>query len=256
MNQRERREVLIRALLDERPEYRTMVIPWDEKEQCRLLRALMNVRKPAPITPEFQKIQDEYLQEETRKKGIVSLSELHPIQGNLYLWQGDITRLAVDAIVNAANSQMLGCFYPNHGCIDNVIHTYAGIELRLACNELMEKQGREEETGQAKITPAFNLPGKYVIHTVGPIVYGQLSKKEEEQLADCYGSCLKLAEEYHLSSIAFPCISTGEFHFPQKRAADIAIHTVKEFLEKTDSEMKVIFNVFKDEDYAIYRKLL
>ena len=196
------------------------------------------------------------MQEEISLKGVTPLEDLTPEKDNLYLWQGDITILQCNAIVNAANSQMLGCFCPCHCCIDNAIHTYAGIQLRLACAELIKRQSYEEETGQAKITPAYNLPCRYVIHTVGPIVCNQLTKKDEELLSDCYRSCLELANKNGLKSIAFCCISTGEFHFPNNRAAEIAIQTVTEFIQKINSEIKVIFNVFKDLDYEIYKKLL
>ena len=211
---------------------------------------------PKAASDEFLKIQDEYLREETRLKGVTDISALTPIQPDIYLWQGDITTLKCDAIVNAANNQMLGCFCPNHGCIDNAIHTYAGVQLRLDCAELMKKQGHEEPTGQAKITPAYNLPCRFVIHTVGPIVYGRLTDKDCELLRSCYRSCLKVADENSLKSIAFCCISTGEFHFPNERAAEIAIDTVKKYKAETQSEIKVIFNVFKDTDYKIYRDLL
>lgn len=211
---------------------------------------------PIAASEEFLKIQDEYLREETRLKGVTDISALTPIQSDIYLWQGDITTLRCDAVVNAANSRMLGCFCPNHGCIDNAIHTYAGVQLRLICAELMKKQGHEEPTGQAKITPAYNLPSEFVIHTVGPIVSGRLTGKDCELLRSCYRSCLKIADGNGLKSIAFCCISTGEFHFPNERAAEIAIDTVKKYKAETQSEIKVIFNVFKDTDYKIYRELL
>ena len=168
----------------------------------------------------------------------------------------DITTLKCDGIVNAANSQMLGCFCPNHGCIDNAIHTYAGIQLRLACAKLMERQGHEEETGKAKITPAFNLPCKYVLHTVGPIVQGDLTRRDCELLASCYRSCLELAAQNSLESMAFCCISTGEFHFPPREAAEIAVRAVENFKESTHDGMKVIFNVFEQRDLDIYKELL
>ena len=174
----------------------------------------------------------------------------------IYLWQGDITTLRCDAIVNAANSGMLGCFVPCHGCIDNAIHTFAGVQLRLACARIMDGQGRQEETGGAKLTPAFNLPCRYILHTVGPIVSGRLTQRDCDLLASCYRSCLELAEENHIKSVAFCCISTGEFHFPNRQTAEIAVNTVMEFKEKTPSNMEVIFNVFKDMDAAIYRALL
>lgn len=193
---------------------------------------------------------------ETKRKGITGLSALTPIADGLYLWKGDITTLRCDGIVNAANSQMLGCFAPCHGCIDNAIHTYAGVQLRLACAELMEQQGHEEETGKAKITPAYNLPCLYVLHTVGPIVQGWLTKKDKELLTSCYRSCLELAEKNNLRNVAFCCISTGEFRFPNDKAAQIAIQTVKAYKAETHSQIEVIFNVFKETDFNIYRALL
>lgn len=256
MNQTERRLFLIKKLLSEQSKYHDMGIPEEEPEQKRLLRSLLNIRMPEPVSDEFLAVQDAYLQEELRCKGITELSSLSPVQEGIYLWQGDITTLRCDAIVNAANSQMRGCFCPNHGCIDNAIHTFAGVQLRLACAELMKRQGHEEKTGQAKITPAFNLPCNYVIHTVGPIVQGWLTKKDKELLASCYRSCLELADQNDLKNIAFCCISTGEFHFPNDKAAQIAIQTVKDYKAQTHSEIEVIFNVFKETDYNIYRELL
>lgn len=256
MTQAERRLYLIQELLKEQPRYEGMEIPENEESQKRLLRSLFNIRMPRPVSQEFLEVQDAYLQEEIRQKGITDIADLTPVQEEIYLWQGDITTLRCDAIVNAANSQMLGCFAPCHGCIDNAIHTFAGVQLRLACAELMHKQGHEEETGKAKITPAFNLPCKYVLHTVGPIVGGRLTKKDKNLLASCYRSCLELAEQNHVKSIAFCCISTGEFHFPNEKAAEIAIQTVKEYKERTRSKMEVIFNVFKETDLDIYRELL
>ena len=184
------------------------------------------------------------------------MADLTQLQEDLYLWQGDITTLRCDAIVNAANSKMLGCFCPCHGCIDNAIHTFSGLQLRMACADLMKKQGHEEPTGEAKITPAYNLPCKYVLHTVGPIIQGKLTKRDEDLLASCYRSCLELAEKNQVKSIAFCCISTGEFHFPNERAAQIAVETVKEYKRHTNSKMKVIFNVFKEIDWHIYREFL
>lgn len=256
MTQTEKRIYLIKELLSEQPRYAGMEIPKNGQEQKYLLRSLFNIRMPKAVNEEFLKIQDAYLKDETEKKGITELTDLQPIQDNLYLWRGDITTLRCDGIVNAANNQMLGCFCPNHGCIDNAIHTFAGIQLRLACAELMKKQGHEEETGTAKITPAYNLPCKYVLHTVGPIITGRLREKDNQLLASCYRSCLELAEQNGLKSIAFCCISTGEFHFPNDKAAEIAIQTVKEYRKRTGSQMEVIFNVFKKTDYEIYRKLL
>lgn len=256
MTQEERRLYLIKELINENSNYSDIVIPKNEVEQKALLRGLLNVRMPNDISKEFLQIQDEYLQEECKSKGITDLKDLEPIQNDIYLWQGDITTLKCDAIVNACNCDLLGCFYPNHKCIDNAIHTFSGIQLRLACNEIMVKQGHKEETGKAKITLAFNLPCKYVIHTVGPIVRGKLTEKDCDLLKSCYISSLEIAEKNHLNSIAFCCISTGEFHFPNDKASEIAINTVKEYKEKTHSKIKVIFNVFKDKDYEIYRKLL
>lgn len=256
MNQSEKRQFLIRSLLKERPEYRDMGIPAEPESQRQLLRGLMNIRAPQRIGADFLKMQDAYLQGETTAKGITDIADLTPIQPGLYLWQGDITTLKCDAIVNAANSGMTGCYIPNHRCIDNAIHTYAGVELRLACAELMEQQGYPEPTGQAKITPAFNLPCRYVLHTVGPIISGRVTAEDKELLASCYRSCLALAAENKLESVAFCYISTGEFHFPNELAAEIAVRTVKEFLEKQTGVKKVIFNVFKDLDKAIYEKLL
>ena len=256
MNQSERRLFLIQSLLKENPEYRDMNIPADANSQSQLLRGLLNIREPRRIGTDFLQIQDEYLQETTAAKGITDTADLAPLQPGLYLWQGDITTLQCDAIVNAANSGMTGCYCPNHGCIDNAIHTYAGVQLRLACAEIMDRQGHPEPTGQAKITPAFDLPCRYVLHTVGPIVSGQVTAQDKELLASCYRSCLELAAENGLESVAFCCISTGEFHFPNELAAEIAVQTVKAFLKKQTSVKKVIFNVFKDMDKALYEKLL
>lgn len=256
MTQTERRRYLISALLKEQPRYSEIEIPAREQEQKILLRALFNIRTARPVSSEFLKVQDAYLQEETKQKGIMDCLDLQPIQKGLYLWKGDITTLRCDAIVNAANSQMLGCFCPNHGCIDNAIHTFAGVQLRFACAELMKEQGHEEETGRAKITPAFNLPCKYVLHTVGPVVCGRLTETDKKLLASCYSSCLELADKNGLKSIAFCCISTGEFHFPNDTAAEIAIRTVKKYKTQVHSKIEVIFNVFKEADYDIYHELL
>ena len=256
MNQSERRLFLIRSLLKENPDYRDMGIPADANSQRQLLRGLLNIREPRRIGTDFLQIQDEYLQEETAAKGITDVADLVPLQPGLYLWQGDITTLKCDAIVNAANSGMTGCYCPNHGCIDNAIHTYAGVQLRLACAEIMDRQGYPEPTGQAKITPAFNLPCRYVLHTVGPIINGRVTQRDRALLASCYRSCLELAAEKGLESVAFCCISTGEFRFPNQLAAEIAVQTVKEFLKTQTSVKKVIFNVFKDMDKKIYEQLL
>ena len=256
MNQTERRKFLIQRLLDEQPRYKGFEIPQAKMEQKQMLRSLFNIRSPKEISDDFLAVQDEYLQEETAAKGITDLVDLSPISEGIYLWQGDITTLRCDAIVNAANSGMTGCYAPCHGCIDNCIHTYAGIQLRLECAGIMRKQGHEEETGKAKITSAYNLPCKYVIHTVGPIISGSLTDTDKKLLASCYRSCLELSAQNGVKSIAFCCISTGEFHFPNDKAAEIAVQTVKNYQEQTGSDMEVIFNVFKDIDYEIYRGLL
>lgn len=256
MTHTEKRLFLINELLQEQHASGSIALPTDEQEQKRLLRSLFNVRMPQPVSKTFLEVQDAYLQEEIRRKGITDLACLEPIRDGLYLWRGDITTLRCDAIVNAANSQMLGCFFPCHGCIDNVIHTFAGVQLRAACAELMRKQGHEEETGKAKITSAFNLPCNYVLHTVGPIIHGELTNQDQELLASCYRSCLALAEQNKVKSIAFCCISTGEFHFPNEKAAEIAIKTVTDYKNNMHSKIEVIFNVFKEIDWDIYRKLL
>lgn len=258
MTQLERLHQLNILLLEEMPRYKEQAkcFRQDEQDQFRLFRSLVNVRPPLKASPSFLQIQDEYLQEALSEKGVTDIKSLTPNAEGLYLWQGDMTTLRCDAIVNAANSRMLGCFCPCHGCIDNAIHTFAGVQLRLACNELMKQQGYPEPTGKAKITPAFNLPSKYVLHTVGPIIEGHLTKSDCELLAFCYRSCLELAEENDTENIAFCCISTGEFHFPNDKAAEIAVQTVRNFKSQTHSKIKVIFNVFKDMDYKIYRELL
>lgn len=258
MTHNEKCEFLIRELLSELPQYRDMELPDDEDEQKRLLRSLMNIRAPRPVSDEFLQIQDEYLSEEVAAKGIVDSAMLpvSPSDSRLVLWRGDITTLKIDAIVNAANSALRGCFIPCHSCVDNIIHSVSGIQLRLACDEIMNAQGYEEPTGKAKITPAYNLPSRYVIHTVGPIVSGYLTEMHCRQLADCYKACLELAADKGLKSIAFCCISTGEFHFPQRKAAEIAVQTVTDFLNEDTRIEKVVFNVFKQEDHDIYRELL
>lgn len=258
MTHKEKRVYLIKELLAELPQYQEMQIPAEEGEQKRLLRSLMNIRPPRPINDSFLALQDEYLSEEVAEKGITdsALLPVSPLDARLVLWRGDITTLKIDAIVNAANSALRGCFVPCHSCVDNIIHSVSGIQLRLACDEIMNEQGYDEPTGRAKITPAYNLPCRYVLHTVGPIVPGILTKKHCEQLAGCYQSCLELASGKGLKSIAFCCISTGEFHFPQKKAAGIAVKTVTDFLRTNTQIEKVVFNVFKQEDYDIYKRLL
>jgi O-acetyl-ADP-ribose deacetylase (regulator of RNase III) len=252
---------VIRRLLAEHPDAGNYTIPASLDDRQYMLRALLNVRPPEPVDDELLTEQDIELQAQLADKGSVKVEDIAPSQldKRLCLWQGDITRLQVDAIVNAANSALLGCFVPNHRCIDNAIHSAAGIQLRLACQEIMEAQGHPEPTGQAKITPGFNLPSRYVLHTVGPIVRGGEPGREQcEELASCYRECLALADRNGLQSVAFCCISTGVFGFPQGPAASIAVRTVREYLDATqDTNIRtVIFNVFKDDDYEIYQRLL
>lgn len=265
MTQSERRRFLIDTLLKEQQKYSGFSavsgnsdadIPNDKDGQKRLLRSLMNIRMPHEADAEFIKIQDEYLRQANEEKGVVTLNDIDEVSEDIYVWKGDITRLKAGAIVNAANSGMTGCYQPCHNCIDNCIHTYAGVQLRYECAKIMRKQGYEEPTGQAKITHAYNLPCDYVIHTVGPIVQGRLSGKHKKQLESCYRSCLEIADKNNVDSIAFCCISTGVFMFPNDKAAEIAVKTVKSYKEETGSRIKVIFNVFKDEDEEIYMKLL
>lgn len=250
MNQNERLTYLVKYLLEEKN--LDIAIPHTYDELFQLYRSLVNIREAKPISQEFLDIQDEMLQEENQIKGIVSFKNS---KDQIIVWKGDITRLNVDAIVNAANNQMEGCFVPGHHCIDNAIHTFSGIQLRNECHQIMEKQRYLEPTGKAKITKAYNLPCRYVLHTVGPIIRGNVTKKDEILLASCYENCLRLAEKNHLKTVAFCCISTGIYHFPNDRAAKIAVKTVKEYLKNSTIE-KVIFNVFKDEDKYIYQQLL
>ena len=256
ITQGQRLDFLIRCLLNENEEYKNIEIPAGQPDKRRLLRSLINVRPPVPASEEFLKVQDAYLQERLAERGVTEPENLTPVQPGIYLWQGDITTLAADAIVNAANSRMLGCFVPCHGCIDNAIHTYAGTQLRMECARIMAGQMKEEATGKAKITKAYNLPCRYVLHTVGPIIYGTVTKTDCELLAGCYRSCLELAAAYGLKSVAFCCISTGEFHFPNELAAEIAIQTVRTWQQQNSNRIEVIFNVFKDSDYEIYKRLL
>ncbi len=255
MTQTERRLYLIRALLAEQPRYRRIAIPEEVSEQRRLLRSLMNVRPPQALSDSLLEVQDEYLREELDRRGVAELAGLSPVEEGIYLWQGDITTLRCDAIVNAANSGLTGCYVPCHQCIDNCNHICAGIQLRQACASLIDEQGHEEETGRAKITRAYNLPCRYVLHTVGPIIDGPLTGEDEDLLASCYRSCLELAQAHGVRSIAFCCISTGVFRFPRDRAAEIAVRTVREFRARAGGGIQVIFNVFKDVDYEIYRAL-
>ena len=258
MKQQKRLRYLVEGLVAEYKEKHNehIDIPMNEENQFTLFRALCNIRPAGSMPAEWMKVQDEYLNELAREKGIVTINDMEKRAPQIYLWQGDITRLSVDAIVNAANNQLLGCFAPNHRCIDNAIHTFAGIELRMACSRMIEYMDMPEKTGVARKTYGFNLPAKHVIHTVGPIIYDSLTDVEREQLTSCYRSCLELANAYSLQSIAFCCISTGEFRFPNEDAAQIAIDTVRTYLKETNSKIQVVFNVFKDIDYDIYNKLL
>lgn len=254
MTQNERLLYLISYLKSENKAYENIEIPQDTENQFRLYRSLVNIRQAGTVDDSFLETEDSFLKELTAQKGITDIKYLTPIEENIYLWQGDITTLKCGAIVNAANSGMTGCYQPCHNCIDNCIHTFAGIRLRYKCSQIMEKQGYDEPTGKAKITPAYNLPCDYVIHTVGPNVSGRLTDTHKEQLKSCYLSCLNLAVENDIKSIAFCCISTGVFGFPQNEAAEIAVNTVREFLKT--HKIEVIFNVFKDRDYQTYKHLL
>ena len=260
MNRMEQIAYLNQRLLEEMPELRSQAaaFPRDEQAQRRLLRSLMNVRPPRQLRPDFLKTQDELLSAEREEKGVVDAAFLPDVPGHsgIVLWQGDITRLKADAIVNAANSAMLGCFCPCHGCIDNAIHSAAGLQLRDECNHIMQAQGHGEPTGTAKLTKGYNLPARYVLHTVGPIVYNRVTDRDHQELASCYRSCLELAAKSNLKTVAFCCISTGEFHFPNREAAEIAVKTVTDFLQQDSPIQKVIFNVFKDIDAKIYTELL
>lgn len=270
MNQNERLDYIVKELCIDSVQYKNMEVK--QQERRKIMRSLMNIRMPKPIPKTLLDIQDEFLREEVREKGIVKLEDIGTVQkvlnsnikfgDKLSVWQGDITRLGVDAIVNAANSQMLGCFVPCHKCIDNAIHSAAGMELREVCNQYMTEKRKanknyEEPTGRALITSGFNLPCKYVLHTVGPIVRYELTQALRKDLVSCYESCLRVAVENGVRSIAFCCISTGEFHFPNDEAAKIAVDTTITFLENNPDKIdRIIFNVFKDDDLKLYEALL
>ena len=260
MNRMEQIQYLNHTLLDEMPEYKGQAaqFPQELTAQRRLLRSLMNVRPPMPLERDFLTVQDALLSAEAAEKGVVDgdMLPVSAVDPRIAVWQGDITRLKVDAIVDADNSGLLGCFCPCHGCIDNAIHSAAGLQLRDECNMIMSAQGHAEPTGQAKLTKAYNLPAKYILHTVGPIISGRVAKHDRALLASCYHSCLELAAEKGLKSVAFCCISTGEFHFPNDLAAKIAVQTVEDFLKRNTSVQKVIFNVFKDLDKELYEERL
>ena len=261
--QEQRLDTLVEAFKADSVQYKDLQTPEDNEAKRRILRSLMNIRMPRKMNDFILKVQDEYLRERIRENGIVTLSEIPVIRNGMSIWQGDITRLAVDAIVNAANSQMLGCFVPMHTCIDNCIHTFAGVQLRAECNRQMNqlriRYGRdyEQPTAIPMLTDGYNLPAKKIIHIVGPIVEGRLTKALEQDLADCYRNTLDLCAENGLRSIAFCCISTGVFRFPNKRAAEIAVDTVSKWLDEHTGQVdRVVFNVFKDEDKAYYEELL
>ncbi|MGI6755972.1 MAG: protein-ADP-ribose hydrolase [Atopobiaceae bacterium] len=284
MNQQERRLYLIEALLQERGENTSYtavsLAQLSLQDQRKLLRALFNVRPPVPATQEFLAVQDAYLQEEIKARGITSFSQIREANfgattayPGIYLWRGDICTLACDAIVNAANGQLLGCFQPNHSCIDNAIHTFAGVQLRLACNDYVQSKmlndeklcadvvrasrwSYEEPCGRALLTDAFNLPARYVLHTVGPVAAGQVDGEMKEQLASCYRACMARSEEAGLTSVAFCCISTGVFGFPQRTAARIAVSTVLDYRAQYPCAPEVVFDVFSEEDYDIYQQIL
>lgn len=255
MTQEERLNYLIDGLLAEGPRERFSQLA-ENGDTWRRFRSLVNIRPPRPIFADWLAVQDAFLQEDIAGQGITEAADLAPAADRLCLWRGDITTLRADGIVNAANSGLLGCFAPCHLCIDNAIHTFAGVQLRLACAQIIARQGCAEPAGRAKITPAFNLPARYVLHTVGPIVSGSPTPEDECQLASCYRSCLELAQEHGVRSLAFCCISTGVFHFPNDRAAAIAVQTVREYQKHNPDAMKVIFNVFTDADESIYQNLL
>ena len=263
MTQEQRLDTLVEAFKADSVQYKDLQTPEDNEGKRRILRSLMNIRMPKKLDDSVLAVQDEYLRERIRENGVVTLSEIPVIRNSMSIWQGDITRLAVDAIVNAANSQMLGCFVPMHNCIDNCIHTFAGVQLRADCNRQMNqlriRYGRdyEQPTAVPMLTDGYNLPAKKIVHIVGPIVEGRLTRALEQDLADCYRNTLDLCAENGLRSVAFCCISTGVFRFPNKRAAEIAVETVSEWLDEHKGRIdRVIFNVFKDEDKAYYEELL
>ncbi|PMB83735.1 hypothetical protein CJ205_03450 [Dolosicoccus paucivorans] len=230
--------------------------PWTTKDLMSIWRGLINRREPFDISSDYLANEDALLKELRTEVSTVSLNDLSTDYKPLYLWQGDITHLSVDGIVNAANSEMLGCFIPNHHCIDNQIHTYAGVRMRLRLFEEMKEQGRKEPVGKARVTPGYNLPCEYVIHTVGPIITGEVNEIKKHQLQKCYRSCLKKADEIGLKSLAFCSISTGQFGYPKELAAQVAYETVCHYLKHTQSDLQVIFCVYSDEDQSIYQRLL
>ena len=261
--QEKRLSYLVDKFKEDSKDYKYIRVPNNIEEKKRILRSLMNIRMPKQMSDDVLEVQNAYLKECIEENGIVQIDSINEIKHGISIWQGDITRLAVDAIVNAANSQMLGCFIPMHTCIDNCIHSYAGVQLREECNQLMQALRKqygndyEQPTAVPMITDAYNLPAKKVIHVVGPIVENELNSTLEKQLMDCYWNVLEMCAEYHLKTVAFCCISTGIFRFPNQRAAELAVKTVEKWLECNPDKMeRVIFNVFKNDDKAIYKQLL
>ena len=256
----EKLDFLIDYLIKENKNIKIREIPQDIINKKKLYRSLCNIREPLQISKEYIKIENEFLKKENKEKGIIESKDITPFINykgtQICLWQGDITTLKIDAAVNAANSQGLGCFIPCHKCIDNAIHSASGVKLRLECNKKMQEIG-VLQTGKAFITKGYNLPSKYVIHTVGPIIYENVTEKEIIELKNCYINSLKIAKENNIKTIAFPCISTGEFRFPKDFASKIVIETIKEYLNTNEKYFeKIIFNVFSKEDYNIYFKKL
>ena len=263
----EKLDYLINYLLTERNE--TLEIDnLSYKDKKRIYRSLCNIRDAKPISEEYFKIENKYLQEELNKKDITDVADIQPAkellkvtnlkyEDKICLWKGDITTLKIDAIVNAANSQGLGCFVPMHSCVDNIIGSNAGVSLRLECNKVMKEKNYFLPTGKAFITKGYNLPAKYVIHTVGPIIYEEVTEKEEQELINCYINSLKLAIQNGIKTIAFPCISTGKFRFPKTQACKLAIKAVEEFLDTHNDEIdKIVFNIYIEEDYEIYEQYI
>lgn len=245
---------LLRYLIKEDEKFEKLEIPSDYSEKRSLLRGIINIRAPYPISEDILVLEDQLLQLELKEKEVTDVSEIETKDGVIAIWKGDITALKIEAIVNPGNSALLGCFLPSHSCLDNQIHTSAGIRLRLACNEIM--QGREESIGKAEITDAYNLPCDYVIHTVGPMITDIVSKKEEKELASCYKSCLDLAKENNIKTIAFPTISTGVFRFPKELASQIAVASVKEYIKENPNVFeKIIFDVYEEGDKRYYDRL-
>ncbi len=261
--QEQRLDMLVEAFKADSVQYKDLQTPEDNEGKRQILRSLMNIRMPKKLDDSVLTLQDQYLRERILEKGVVGLADIPEVKDGMSIWQGDITRISVDAIVNAANSQMLGCFVPMHTCIDNSIHTFAGVQLRAECNRQMNRlrirygKNYEQPTAVPMLTNGYNLPAKKIIHIVGPVVEDQLTSALEKDLADCYRNTLDLCAENGLRSVAFCCISTGVFRFPNQRAAEIAVETVSKWLDEHKGQIeRVIFNVFKDEDKVYYEELL